>query len=75
MTKDLAKNIIGGVVSSYQAILAIEIPDITENYTKFAGFHLSTLGIYNAYLNIQVGHIVGMFDDWPACFRFGRTRS
>ena len=66
MTQNLTKNIIGGVVSSYQANLAIEIPNITENYTKFARFHSSTLGICNAYLNI--GHFVGMLDNWEYYF-------
>ena len=31
MTQNLAKNIIGNVALSYQANLAIEIPNITEN--------------------------------------------
>ena len=32
MTQNIAKNIIGNVASSYQVNLAIEIPNITENY-------------------------------------------
>ena len=40
---------------------------------KFARFRSSTLGFCNAYLNI--GHDVGMFDDWPDCFRFGANRN
>ena len=31
------------------------------------------MGICNAHLNI--GHVVGMFDDWPDYFRFGGTRN
>ena len=33
---------------------------------KLVRFYLSTLGICNAYFNI--GHVVGMFYDWPDCF-------
>ena len=40
-----------------------------RKWHKLARFHLSTLGIYNAYLNI--GHVVGMFYDWPDCFYLG----
>ena len=32
MTQNLVKNIIGNVASRYQAHVAIEIPNITENY-------------------------------------------
>ena len=32
MTQNIAKNIIGNVASSYQVNLAIESPNITENY-------------------------------------------
>ena len=67
MTQNLARNIIDSVVSSYQVNLAIEIHNLTENY--IACFYLSSLGICNAYLNID--HIVGMFFDWPDCFYSG----
>ena len=59
MTQNIAKNIIGNVASSYQVNLAIDIPNITENYINSHVFHLSTLGICNAYLNIR--HVVGKF--------------
>ena len=32
MPQNLVKNIIGSVASSYQVNVAIEIPNITENY-------------------------------------------
>ena len=60
------------MASSYQDKLVIEIPNIRQSVKckrklhKLARFHLSTLGICNAYLNI--GHVVGMFFDWPDCF-------
>ena len=73
MTQNLIKNIIGNVASSYQVNLAIEIPNITENYHKFAHFHLLTLGNCNAYVNIH--HIVGKFFDWPDIFLFRMARS
>ena len=53
MTQNIVKNIIGNLASSYQVNLAIENPNMTENYI------MSTLGICNAYLNIR--HVVGMF--------------
>ena len=59
MTQNLPKNIIGSVASIYQANLVIEIPNITRKLRKFARFHLSTLGICNAYLNIR--HVVEKF--------------
>ena len=59
MTQNIVKNIIGNVALSYQVNLVIEIPNITETYINFAHFHLSTLGVCNAYLNIR--HIVGKF--------------
>ena len=59
MTQNIVKNIIGKVASSYQVNLSIEIPNITKKIHKLAGFHLSTLGIGNAFLSI--GHVVGKF--------------
>ena len=59
MTQNVVKNIIGNVASSYQVNLLIEIPNITENCIKISRFHLSALGICNAYLNIR--HVVGKF--------------
>ena len=40
---------------------------------KFACFHLSTLGICNA--NLNLGHVVGKFFVWLDIFLFGRARS
>ena len=51
-------------IKSMQIHLAIEIHN--KKLHKLACFHLSTLGICNAYFNI--GHIVGMFYNWPDCF-------
>ena len=59
MTQNIVKNIVGNVASSYQVNLAIEIPNINENY-------LSRLGICNAYLDIR--HVVGSILDWPDIF-------
>ena len=59
MTQKLVKTIISDVASSYQVNLVIEVPNITENEIKFARFHLSTLGIFNAHLNIR--RVVGKF--------------
>ena len=52
------------MASSYLVNLPIEI-----QLHKLAPFHLSTLGICNAYLNI--GHVVGKFYDWPDSFYLG----
>ena len=68
MTQNLAKNIIGNVALSHQVNLAIEIPN-NRKLHKLAHFHLSTLGICNAYLNI--GHVVRMFYDCLDCFYLG----
>ena len=65
MTQNLVKNIIGNVASSYQLNLTIEISNISKNYIN-SHFHLSTLGIINAYLNIR--HVDGLFLDWPDIF-------
>ena len=73
MTQNLAKNIIGGVVSSYQANLVLEIPDITENYINSHVF--TSQHWVSAMLISNIGHVVGMFDDWPDYFRFGGTPS
>ena len=61
MTQNHVKNIIGNVASSCQYNRAIEIPNISKIYIfiKFARFHLSTLGICNAYLDKR--HVVGKF--------------
>ena len=75
MTQNLAKSIIGGVVLSYQANLTIKTPNLTESYINSYVFTCQDWvpAYLNAYLNI--GHVVGMYDDWPGYFRFGRTPS
>ena len=72
MTKNIVKNIMGNVALSYQVNLAIENPNMTKLH-KLAHFHLSTLGICNAYLNIR--NVVGKFFDWLDIFLFQRARS
>ena len=54
MTKNLVKNIIGNLALSYQVNLAIEIPNITENYIN-QHFLLVDIGY------LQIRHIVGKF--------------
>ena len=44
MTQNMFKNIIGNVASSYQVNLAIEIPNITENYINSNVFSLVGIG-------------------------------
>ena len=57
------QNIIGNVASSYQVNLAREIHNL-------ARFHMSTLGICNAYSNIL--HVVGIiFLIGQICFYLG----
>ena len=57
------------MASSYQVNRAIYIPNRNQKLHKLAVFHLSLLGICNAFLNIV--HVVGMFFDWPDCFYSG----
>ena len=73
MTQNHVKDIIGNVALSYQVNLAIKNPKYNRKLHKFARFHLSTLGICNAYLTIS--HVVWKFFDWPDIFLFGRARS
>ena len=40
---------------------------------KLTRFHLSTLAICNAYLNIR--HVIGLFIDWPDIFNSGGLRA
>ena len=59
MTQNIAQNIIGNVASSYQVNLAIEIPNINENYINLRVFTCRHWVICNAYFNIR--HVVGKF--------------
>ena len=71
MTQNLVKSIIGNVASSYQVNLAIEIPNITENYINlhiFTGQHwVSAILVFK-----NVRHVVWLFFGWPDIFLFGR---
>ena len=68
MTQNLVKNIIGNVTSSYQVNLRYKFL-YNQKLHKFSHFHLSTLGICNAYLNKR--HVVGKFFEWPEFFLLG----
>ena len=59
MTRNLVKNIIGNVASSYQVNLAIDIPNITENYINHTFSLVDIVYLQYAYLNIR--YVVGKF--------------
>ena len=73
MTQNLIKNIISIVASSYQVNLAIEIPNITENYINS---HVFTCRHWLSAMLIQIYiTLLGSFFDWPDIFLFRRAGS
>ena len=72
MTQNIVKNTIGNVASSYQVNLAIEIPNITENYINS---HVFTCRHWVSPLLIQIYvTLLGSFFDWPDIFLIGKAR-
>ena len=73
MTQNIVKNTIGNVASSYQVNLAIEIPNITENYINshvFTCRNWATAMLIKIYVTL-----LGSFFDWPDIFLIERARS
>ena len=73
MTQKLVKNIIGNVASSYQVNLAIEVPNIAENYRNLhilicRHWYLQSLFKYTS-------RCWEVFFDWPDIFLLGRAWS
>ena len=71
MTQNLVKNITGNVASSYQVNLAIENPNMTENYINSYIFTCRQLVRYLQCL-FKKRHVVGkFFFDWLDIFYSG----
>ena len=73
MTLNLVKNIISYVASSYQVNIAIETPNIAENYMNS---HVFTCRHSVSAMPIQIHvKLFGSFFDCPDIFPFTRARS
>ena len=73
MTQNIAKNIIVNMSSSYQVNLAIESPNVTENYIDL---HVFTCRHWVSARLIQINvTLLGSSFDWPDIFLIGRAQS